>query len=272
MAHSISEEVSEVLRAAACSKDRLTLVGQLDRKMYEATNKILEISGFKWSRKEKCHLAVNGNAAETLAKALNDGKIVDPKKEWDFFQTPEDLADRMVSMLAVHKSGGSIDPDLEYLEPSVGGGRLYDAMLRAGVSSRQIWVCEAQENLAKEWEDKGFGKQGQLVGPCFLGRDFMTVEVETSDALDRIIMNPPFSSFADILHCRHAFDLLKPGGRMVCITGPSWEFRTDKKSVAFKAWFESLPSATVEELPAGTFKDSGTNVRALLLVIDKEKE
>ncbi len=258
MAHSISEEVSEVLRAAACSKDRLTLVGQLDRKMYEATNKILEISGFKWNRKEKCHLAVNGNAAETLAKALDDGRIVDPKKEWDFFQTPEDLADRMAALLEISEL------DI-VLEPSAGGGRLIRSVLKWRTRMSLVWAIEAQAGLRKE-----------LAEICNVLEydDFLKYDNKAPshpfEPPNKIIMNPPFSSFQDIIHCRHAYDQLESGGRMVCITGPSWQFRTDKKSAAFKAWFESLPSATIEELPAGTFKDSGTNVRALLLIIDKE--
>lgn len=269
MAHKISDDVAEVLRSATCSSDRLTLVGQLDRKMYEKVNKVLDISGFKWSRKDKCHLAIKGTATETLAAALNDGEIVDPKKEWDFFETPEYLANRMVNLLQIHKDG-VVDSDLDFLEPSVGGGRLYDALLRAGVEKFNIWVCEIQEDLAKKWDDPEIDDIRQFNGPWFLGRDFLAVDPKESDGFHRIIANFPFSKFSDIAHCRHAYSLLNDGGRMVCITSPSWQFRTDKKSVEFKTWFESLPSVTVEELPAGTFRDSGTNVRALLLAIDKE--
>ena len=267
MAHKISDDVAEVLRAATCSSDRLTLVGQLDRKMYEKVNKVLEISGFKWNRKEKCHLAIKGTAAETLAAALADGEIVDPKKDWDFFQTPQWLAERMAVLLNVSRG-------MRVLEPSAGHGRLLDAV-EPLCGKEFVVCCEAFDDCVKALQ-----KRGTYI---IMALDFMTLtsEYKYSQGLagtkiigrfDRVIANPPFSNFQDITHCRHAYDFLKPGGRMVCITGPSWQFRTDKKSVAFKEWFKSLPSATVEELPAGTFKDSGTNVRALLLVIDKEIE
>src|ERR1700760_4828971 len=69
MAHGISDEVADVLRAATCSGQALVLNGQLDRKLYQSVNKVLEISRFKWNKKEKRHLAIKGNAAETLARA-----------------------------------------------------------------------------------------------------------------------------------------------------------------------------------------------------------
>ncbi len=257
MAHKIADDVTDVLHRSTCTESRLTLPSQLERKLYERVAKVLEISGFKWSRKEKCHLALSGTAGETLAKALDDGSIVDPKKEFDFFQTPEDLADRMARLLDI-KSFERI------LEPSAGGGRLVRAVIDNGALRQHVFAVEAQKDLRKElckiccvhdmMDDFLTGFDPKKNGQCF----------------EKIIANFPFSNFADITHCRHAYDFLTPGGRMVCITGPSWQYRTDKKSVAFKEWFESLPSATVEELPAGTFKDSGTNVRSLLLVINKE--
>ncbi len=264
MAHKIGDDVAEVLRAAICNGDRLTLQGQLDRKMYERVNKVLDISGFKWSRKgkDKCHLALKGSASETLAQALDDGQIVDPKKEWDFFETPADLADRMAEIVGLNQYDG----DDFVLEPSAGHGRL--ALAAAKIVGQKRVVCyDVQSDCCAELHKLGF----QAI--CC---DFMKVEKENFDfgdgvALPRFIsMNPPFSVGQDIAHCRHAYDILKIGGRMVCITGPGWQYNSAKKFVAFKEWFEALPSATVEDLPAGTFKDSGTNVRALLLVIDKE--
>ena len=36
---------------------------------------------------------------------------------------------------------------------------------------------------------------------------------------DRIIMNPPFSDGRDIQHVQHAYNLLRPGGRIGAIRG-----------------------------------------------------
>ncbi len=254
MAHRIQDDVADVLRKSKTEGNTLLLPIKLDMKLYAKVKKVLEISGFIWNRKAQCHIAQNGKAAETLATALDDGQIVDPKNEWDFFQTPEDLADRMATIL-------DIQPFERVLEPSAGGGRLVCATIRKGAGRQFVFAIEAQPDLRNELK---------AICNVYSGEnDFL--EFHTDHAFDKIIANFPFSNFQDITHCRHAYDLLKPGGRMVCITGPSWQFRTDKKSVAFKEWFENLPDVTVEELPAGTFKDSGTNVRSLLLIINKEK-
>lgn len=254
MAHKIQPRIQEILRAAKCSDGNLQLQGHLDRKDYAAVNKVLELSGFKWHRKQKCHVAIKGSAAETLATALDDGKIVDPKKEWDFFETPEDVADRMAKFLEIKITD-------RILEPSAGAGRLIEAAFRHGASFQNTLAIEA-------WSEN----REILKSKCLVATetDFLKTDTASIGAVEKIIMNPPFSGGQDIAHCLHAYSMLRPGGRMACITGPGWQYRTDKKHAAFKAWFESLNNAVVEELPAGTFKDSGTNVRSLLLKIIKE--
>jgi len=254
MAHKIQPHIETILRAAKCVDGDLFLQGHLERKDYAAVNKVLELSGFKWNKKQKCHVAIKGSASETLAAALDDGEIVDPKKEWDFFETPEDVADRMAKFLGIKSTD-------HVLEPSAGAGRLVDAAFRHGASFQNTLAIEA-------WAEN----REILKSKCHVATetDFLKVDPASSRSVDKIIMNPPFSGGQDIAHCLHAYAMLKPGGRMACITGPSWQYRTDKKHAAFKAWFESLDDAGCEELPAGTFKDSGTNVRSLLLTIVKE--
>jgi len=44
--------------------------------------------------------------------------------------------------------------------------------------------------------------------------------------------------------------------------------RMDRKHAEFRAWLKELHHE-VEELPEGTFKCSGTNVRSLLITIHK---
>jgi hypothetical protein len=63
-------------------------------------------------------------------------------------------------------------------------------------------------------------------------------------------------------------DLLKPGGILVTVMSPAWQYRTDRKHAEFRAWLEELDHE-VEDLPGGTFKASGTNIRTLLVTIRK---
>lgn len=94
----------------------------------------------------------------------------------------------------------------------------------------------------------------------------------TESGYDRIIMNPPFSNGRDIEHVMHAFDLLKPGGRIVAIMGESAFFNQSKKAEAFRQWLDDK-GGTSEKLPAGSFMEPSlpvnTGVNARMVVIDK---
>ena len=57
---------------------------------------------------------------------------------------------------------------------------------------------------------------------------------------DRIIMNPPFGDRRDAEHVRHAYSLLKPGGRLVAIMGEGVFFGKDKKADDFREWLDTL--------------------------------
>lgn len=89
---------------------------------------------------------------------------------------------------------------------------------------------------------------------------------------DRILMNPPFSKGRDIQHVRHAYDLLRPGGRIVAIMGEGAFFHGNKAAEGFRAWLDEL-GATSEKLPDGSFMDPSlpvnTAVSARMVVIDK---
>lgn len=89
---------------------------------------------------------------------------------------------------------------------------------------------------------------------------------------DRIIMNPPFSDRRDVQHVQHAYELLKPGGRLVAIMGEGSFFGQDKKAQEFRDWLESV-GGTDEKLAEGTFMDLSlpvnTGVNARMVVIDK---
>lgn len=89
---------------------------------------------------------------------------------------------------------------------------------------------------------------------------------------DRILMNPPFSDGRDIQHVRHAYGLLKPGGRLVAVMGESAFTNQNKRATEFREWLESV-GGTDEKLPEGTFLDPSlpvnTGANARMVVIDK---
>ena len=71
-------------------------------------------------------------------------------------------------------------------------------------------------------------------------------------------MNPPFTKGQDIKHVNHALQFLKPGGKLVAIMAGN-----DKSK-----WFDSLEWCyEIEDVPAGAFKESGTNVATIIVTI-----
>lgn len=169
----------------------------------------------------------------------------------DFFPTPAHIADSMVETADI-KEGMSV------LEPSAGMGHIAERIREAGVEPDVVEISPDRRELL---EAKGF----KVVGSDF--NDF-----QSENGYDRIIMNPPFSDRRDMAHVQHAYDLLKPGGRLVAIMGEGVFFGQDKKATAFRDWLEEV-NGTDEKLEEGTFKDPSlpvtTGVNARLVVVDK---
>lgn len=93
-----------------------------------------------------------------------------------------------------------------------------------------------------------------------------------SKTFDRIIMNPPFTKQADMRHVAMAVELLAPGGRMVALVSPAYEFRQTSVSKAFKQKLFgdcNLNTDCVENVPAGTFEH--TNIETRLLVCTRKE-
>lgn len=187
---------------------------------------------------------------------VGTAKKTDPLKEAEralvgfkspgFFQTPVSLAERMVEE-------AGIQPGMDVLEPSAGAGRIADAVRSAGVEPDTIERMHRLQDLLK------------MKGHEIVADDFMEFE---GRAYDRIVMNPPFEQGQDIEHVRRAYDLLKPGGRIVAIMSTGPFFRTDRKATEFRSWLDQIGGVS-EELPDGSFKESGTGVATRIVTIDK---
>jgi hypothetical protein len=86
-------------------------------------------------------------------------------------------------------------------------------------------------------------------------------------------MNPPFEKEQDVDHVRHAYDLLKPGGRLVAIMGEHCFFAYGDKCSDFRFWLRETVQGREEKLAEGSFTGAGsfnqTGVAARIVVIDK---
>jgi phospholipid N-methyltransferase len=235
--------------------------GTLDRKLYVEVNKVLEDIGGKWSRKDKAHLfpTNQGQTTERLDGVILSGEIA-PLSKNGFFPTPRVLAATMAVDLRL-ANGQRI------LEPSAGSGSLVDAVLAKLDTPRidtTIRVLELNVELAQKLADKYHDQPTVFVNPT----DFLAWSLDGSEyAYDRIIMNPPFENRADAKHVLHAWSLLKDGGRMVAIMGAGVKFRREQEYQSVRALIED--HGTMEDLPEGSFKESGTMVNTVIVVMDK---
>lgn len=263
MPHVVSESVKSILRSAEAQDDRIVITAKLDRPAYIEVNKTLEVLGGKWNKQAKAHLFPKRDAkariAEALGGAVEATKIADPKKDFEFFETPESIAASMVSLAGI-KTG------MKFLEPSAGGGRICEAIVSLGIPKKSIHVCELQDSYRRKLLRSGYN---------VIGSNFLDVKPPQRDEwkYDRVLMNPPFSNGQDVDHLVHAMRFVKTFGVVIAITSPSWTFNTQKKFVAFRTWFQfeqSAGRATMETLPAGTFKESGTDIRSLMLRIESQ--
>jgi predicted RNA methylase len=171
----------------------------------------------------------------------------------DFFPTPASVADEMIETAGLTEG-------MRVLEPSAGMGHIADQIREAGVEPD---VVEFSGDRRELLQAKGYN---------VVGHDFMDV---TDGDYDRIIMNPPFGDRRDAAHVQHAYDLLKPGGRVVAIMGEGVFFGQDKRAQDFREWLERV-GGTDEKLEEGTFNDPSlpvnTGVNARMVVIDKPED
>jgi predicted RNA methylase len=237
-----------VLDRATCEGNALSLLalGHLDRKLYADTDKALQAAGGKWNRKAKAHL-FEGDAAAAIEPIILTGEIVSLKQELQQFYTPPDLARRVITL-------AGIVPGLTVLEPSAGRGALAAEALLAGglvdcveIDARNVvMLCSTPY-------------AGVVEG------DFLAQAPKRS--WDRVVMNPPFTRDQDVKHVLHALRFVKAGGRLVAIMSAGITFRTTRMSPAFRGRVAEM-GGTIELLPEGTFKASGTGVNTCLVVIN----
>lgn len=99
-------------------------------------------------------------------------------------------------------------------------------------------------------------------------RDFTAMPTPKSgkDLYDVVLMNPPFSRGKDIHHVRHAADFVSDAGRLVAVMSAGAAFRLDRLHSDFRVWLAGR-GGTMEPLPAGSFKASGTDVNAVVVTI-----
>ena len=242
--------VEEILKHCTLEDGVLKLPQvQFNKKSYAEAKKWIEEAGGSWQGWKVQGFTFPFNP-ERVFSILKDGKRCNLQQDYQFFETPADVADWLV-MLA-----GGIYEDDTVLEPSAGRGALIKAIHRACPSV----TVECYELMP---ENREF--LHTLSNVILLDEDFTKDSV---GSYTKIIANPPFTGNQDIEHVRLMYDRLEEGGTLAAITSQHWKFASEKKCIDFRNWLKEV-HGEVFEISAGEFKESGTSIITMAVVIKK---
>lgn len=185
---------------------------------------------------------------EKIEELKNNNKELKFVHADQFYPTPDSIACAMADRLGIQETD-------KILEPSAGSGALVNAVIKAGAKPDNITAIEINCELKNSLTHLNLGN--------LIRDDFLSCNGNIG-SFDKIIMNPPFKNGIDIKHVLHAFDHLKPGGKLVslCASGP-------RQRIKFNELI-NMHGGEWRDLPAGSFKQQGTNVNVALVTIKKQ--
>jgi len=226
---------------------------QLDRQVYMEVKKAFEGIGGKWVGGKVYGFKFNADPTELLEK-LAGGDKINLKKDYQFFETPSDIADYVVEMAGLKE-------EHMILEPSAGHGAMLKAINKI-FPGKEVDCYELSPDNRKV-----LLKETVLFKAAVLGNDFMTSDL--SMRYDRIVANPPFTKNQDIVHIQRMYKHLKHGGRLVSIASKHWEISNNSVETEFRNFLCEV-KAEISPLPKGSFKESGTEIATNIIVINKK--
>lgn len=247
----IDHKVLDVIGRATVEGTHLYLSGQLDRDTYVKTDKVLKAAGGKWNRKAGAHV-FERCAEDRIQQMLVTRSVIVPQ-DFGYFPTPKPVVELLLDL-------ADLEDGQKVLEPSAGRGNiaLPVAEITGSVSCVELLEdnCEALEMALADASVKATVVRG----------DFLKMTPPEFPVYDRVVMNPPFEKQADIRHVFHAFKYLKDGGKLVAVMSASVMFRDNNLTREFRD-FVNRRGGVIQELPAGSFKVSGTNVNTVVVTI-----
>ena len=220
-----------------------------------------------WFKRDDLLDKVNKLLAEYYGEVIpeergpdEDTGLNDPKtslaKNYGFFPTTGGLIHDVIEAAKLWLRAG--DAPLTLLEPSAGTGNLAGAAADQGAI---VDCVEIQPGLADALRRSGKYRR-------VLAADFLALQPDPARLYDRVVMNPPFDRERVIDHVMHALKFLNPDGHLTAIMSAGTEFRTTKKSEAFRDLMKSM-LARWRDLPPGSFSGVGTNVNTIMLTVFK---
>lgn len=269
----LTSDQVQILQDWRIEENRFYLQGQLDRKQYQSINEVLETIWLKWNRKEKAHIAdcTNQELKEALEDIVETGEVETLKetiKKFQFYETPKKVAEYMIELAEI-KYNDTI------LEPSAGHGAIVDVIIDL-VKYNRIVLLEldpAKVIFMKNKYDFWNWWLTDLVDWKSTYKADLKMNIYNCDCLwslvnksdfNKVVANPPFSKSQDVKHILEMYKYLDKWWRLVSVASASIKTRTGKLYDEFNTL-----NPEFYDLPDGSFKDSGTMVNTVIVVINK---
>ncbi len=185
------------------------------------------------------------------------GKSTAVARDLQFYRSPEVVVAAVLDDLRL--DGASV------LEPSAGDGAIAIAAAKGGATVRAI-ECEADRCAV-------LASRAVRGGHLIDVREANFLRTAPEPIFDIVVMNPPFYGTHWMDHVRHALDFLKPGGTLRAVLPASARVNETRKHIAFRAWADKYSKQSwrgaFDDLPAGSFAESGTNINTVVLTLKK---
>lgn len=222
---------------------------RLERQLYLEVKKALDLIGGDWKGGKIAGFVFKEDPTHLLEQ-IKTGTKRNIKKEYQFFATPEHVANRMVNFAEIEEY------DL-VCEPSAGQGAIIKSIHNQH-KNILVHYCELMP-LNRTFLEK-------IPNTLYLKDNFLLMN--TPNLFHKILANPPFWKNEDITHIMHMWHSTALGGRIVSLSSRHWEFTNNKREKAFRA-FLNKNNAYIERIPEDTFKESGTSIATNLIVLNK---
>tara|TARA_R110000772_G_scaffold46279_3_gene105687 strand:+ start:594 stop:1322 length:729 start_codon:yes stop_codon:yes gene_type:complete len=187
--------------------------------------------------------------AKAIIGMLISGKVIDFKKEFQFFHTDKTVAEQMINEILGYPE--------RILEPSAGHGHLIDLLIERFPDSKidAVELSELNFSILKE-------KYKDNPNINLIQGDYL--EFIPDKKYDLIFANPPFSKNQDIEHVLKMYSEMEESrGQLISIMSSSWTFGSQKKQVEFRTFAEE--NFTIRTNDNGAFKSSGTMVQSVMI-------
>ena len=248
----ITEEVLGVLRRGTWRDDLILLLPeQVDRVLYTRINTVLEAHKGSWSRKEKGHVFPDAEARERLEEAIEAAEYEHPQKDRGEFFSPPRVVERVLEL-------ARLESHHRLLEPSAGKGAL---LLPAAARVKEAFAVEINKENYRHLLASSRGSSTRIV--C---ADFLHVRPIDANAVDRIVMNPPFGKDGGCKHVQHATTFLHPSGLLVAVM-PAGILWNDRKPYSGLRELIFARNGEISPLPEGSFTESGTDIETVVVTL-----